>query len=65
MRLVADRDDSRVLNVFVDDGDVAWGEEGDGRGEFNGVHAVATDSRGNIYVAEWGIGGRYEKLVKA
>ena len=25
VRLVADRDDSRVVNVFVDDGDVAWG----------------------------------------
>lgn len=30
----------------------AWGTRGIGNGEFNGVHAVATDSSGRIYVAD-------------
>ena len=34
-------------------------------GKFNAPHGVATDADGNIYVAEWGIGGRYEKLLKS
>ena len=34
-------------------------------GKFNAPHGVATDGDGNIYVAEWGIGGRYEKLLKS
>lgn len=33
-------------------------------GKFNAPHGLATDTDGNIYVTEWGIGGRYEKLVK-
>ncbi len=34
-------------------------------GKFHAPHGIATDADGNIYVAEWGIGGRYEKLAKA
>ncbi len=33
-------------------------------GKFNSPHGVATDSDGNIYVAEWLIGGRTTKLIK-
>ena len=32
-------------------------------GLFNGPHGVAADAAGNIYVAEWLIGGRYIKLA--
>ena len=32
-------------------------------GLFNGPHGVAADAAGNIYVAEWLIGGRYVKLA--
>ena len=31
-------------------------------GRFNSPHGIATDSSGNIYVAEWMIGGRITKL---
>ncbi|MDA1256331.1 MAG: hypothetical protein O3C10_00585 [Chloroflexi bacterium] len=33
-------------------------------GSFNSPHGVAVDNEGNIYVAEWLVGGRYTKLVK-
>ena len=33
-------------------------------GKFNSPHGIATDSDGNIYVAEWLIGGRFTKLAK-
>ena len=33
-------------------------------GKFNSPHGVAADGEGNIYVAEWLIGGRINKLVK-
>ena len=33
-------------------------------GKFNSPHGIATDSDGNLYVAEWLIGGRYTKLVR-
>lgn len=33
-------------------------------GKFNSPHGLAADSHGNLYVAEWLIGGRYTKLAK-
>ena len=34
-------------------------------GKFNSPHGIATDSVGNIYVAEWMVGGRITKLSKS
>ncbi len=34
-------------------------------GKFNSPHGMTVDPDGNIYVAEWLIGGRFVKLVKA
>ena len=34
-------------------------------GKFNSPHGIAVDSGGNIYVAEWLIGGRMVKLAKS
>jgi DNA-binding beta-propeller fold protein YncE len=34
-----------------------------GPGRFNGPHGIAADAEGNLYAAEWVIGGRYVKLV--
>ena len=33
-------------------------------GLFNSPHGVAADADGNLYVAEWLIGGRYVKLSR-
>jgi len=33
-------------------------------GKFNSPHGIAVDADGNVYVAEWLIGGRMTKLVK-
>jgi sugar lactone lactonase YvrE len=33
-------------------------------GKFNSPHGLAADRDGNLYVAEWLIGGRYTKLVR-
>ena len=34
-------------------------------GKFNSPHGVAVDADGNLYVAEWLVGGRMTKLVKS
>ena len=50
---VADSDNSRIVKYDAEGNFVtAWGENGNGRGEFDAVHAVATDSIGRIYVAD-------------
>jgi hypothetical protein len=33
-------------------------------GKFNSPHGVAVDSDGNLYVAEWIVGGRVTKLAR-
>jgi hypothetical protein len=33
-------------------------------GKFNSPHGMAIDGEGNLYVAEWLIGGRFTKLAK-
>ncbi|MCH7801943.1 MAG: 6-bladed beta-propeller, partial [Chloroflexi bacterium] len=33
-------------------------------GKFNSPHGIASDGDGNIYVAEWLIGGRINKLTR-
>ena len=52
--LVADGlDNSRVVKLDAQGNYVThFGEKGTGRGEFDGVHAVTTDSIGRIYVAD-------------
>jgi sugar lactone lactonase YvrE len=44
---------SRVAK-FSRDGDwiKSWGQKGKGQGEFNLVHSIAADAKGNIYVAD-------------
>ena len=32
----------------------SWGEPGDGPGQFNIPHSIATDAQGNVYVADRG-----------
>ncbi|MCE2540005.1 MAG: hypothetical protein J4G16_06345 [Acidobacteria bacterium] len=50
---VADSDNSRVVKLDAEGNFVtSWGENGNGRGEFDAVHGVATDSIGRIYVAD-------------
>ena len=34
------------------------------RGKFNSPHGMAVDADGNLYIAEWLIGGRFIKLAK-
>ena len=51
---VADgRDNGRIVKFDADGNYVThWGEPGNGRGEFSFIHSLATDIRGNIYVAD-------------
>lgn len=39
----------------------AWGSNGTGNGQFNGIKAIAMDASGNLYVADYG-NARIEKL---
>ena len=41
----------------------AFGSEGGGPGQFRGIHHLATDSSGNLYVAESNPGSRVQKFV--
>ena len=41
----------------------AFGSEGSGPGQFQGIHHLATDSEGNLYVAESAPGSRVQKFV--
>ena len=41
----------------------AFGSEGSGPGQFQGIHHLATDSDGNLYVAESAPGSRVQKFV--
>ena len=52
--LVADGLDNSRIVKFDAEGNFlkTWGEAGSGRGQFDGVHAVAADNIGNIYVAD-------------
>ena len=34
-------------------------------GKFNSPHGMAVDGDGNLYIAEWLIGGRFTKLAKS
>ena len=51
---VADGPDNGRIVKFDAEGNYVthWGVPGSGRGEFNGVHSLATDIRGNIYVVD-------------
>lgn len=50
---VADSENSRIVKFDAEGNFVTtWGTNGSGRGEFDFVHAVATDSIGRIYVAD-------------
>jgi DNA-binding beta-propeller fold protein YncE len=46
---------SRVAKVDKDGNWIkSWGEPGDGPGQFNTPHSIATDAQGNVYVADRG-----------
>jgi sugar lactone lactonase YvrE len=46
---------SRVAKVDKDGNCIkSWGDRGDGPGQFNTPHAIATDNNGNVYVADRG-----------
>ena len=50
---VGDSGNSRVVKLDAEGNFVtSWGVQGNERGQFNGIHAVATDSIGRIYVAD-------------
>ena len=51
--LVADSDNSRIVKLDPEGNYIThWGKKGNGRGQFDGVHAVTTDTLGRIYVAD-------------
>ena len=71
--------EDRLINYLFPDEQVAeregWPNEKSGSGEverpatmesgkFNSPHGLTVDNQGNIYVAEWLIGGRMVKLVR-
>jgi len=46
---------SRVAKVDKDGNWIkSWGDRGDGPGQFNTPHSIATDNNGNVYVADRG-----------
>src|ERR1700685_93789 len=46
---------SRVAKVDKDGNWIkSWGEPGDGQGQFNTPHSIATDAQGHVYVADRG-----------
>jgi DNA-binding beta-propeller fold protein YncE len=55
--LVLNRKTMEILNTF--------GRRGNNPGEFNILHHLAADSKGNIYTAEIGQGRRAQKFVPA
>jgi len=40
-----------------------WGNAGHRAGEWEGIHSIATDSKGNIYTSETYHGRRLQKFV--
>ena len=56
---------SRVVVVERETLDIldAFGSEGSGPGQFQGIHHLAADSGGNLYVAESNPGSRVQKFV--
>jgi DNA-binding beta-propeller fold protein YncE len=55
--LTVDRKALKVLGFF--------GSKGSDPGQFNGLHDVAIDSKGNLYTAEVNPGARFQKFVPA
>ena len=53
--VVVERETLEILDAF--------GSEGSGPGQFQGIHHLATDSDGNLYVAESNPGSRVQKFV--
>lgn len=53
--VVVDRQTLQILDRF--------GSEGEAPGQFQGIHHLATDSDGNVYVAESNPGSRVQKFV--
>ena len=53
--VVVDRQTLEILGAF--------GSEGTAPGQFQGIHHLAADSKGNVYVAESNPGSRVQKFV--
>ena len=53
--VIVERETLEILDAF--------GSEGSGPGQFQGIHHLATDSDGNLYVAESAPGSRVQKFV--